>query len=137
MSRSKLLDRRSYRIWAGMKERCNNPNKSIYTYYGGKGITYEARWENYANFLADMGEPAFDLTLERLDSTGNYTKENCIWATRATQARNRVTTKLDANKVLQLKELLKTTTTSYFRLARDFNVSVRTIRDIHENRSWT
>lgn len=79
----------TYQSWSDMKKRCNNPAQKDYHNYGEKGITYEAAWENFENFLRDMGEKPLGLTLDRIDSTKNYSKDNCRWATRLEQARNK------------------------------------------------
>jgi hypothetical protein len=42
----------------------------------------------YKNFVADMGEPEGDETLDRIDTYGNYSPENCRWAGVQTQNRN-------------------------------------------------
>jgi len=82
-------DRQTYNTWYFMKQRCDNPQRSDYQYYGGRGITYDPRWADIENFLADMGPRPADLTLERRDNDLGYSKENCYWATRSTQALNR------------------------------------------------
>lgn len=79
-----------YGSWQAMKNRCNNPSFKNYDRYGGRGITYDPAWEDFKNFLKDMGEkPSPKHQLERADNDKNYNKENCIWATRKQQTRNR------------------------------------------------
>ena len=80
---------RTYRIWINMVSRCTNPKFDAYPYYGGRGIAVAESWRSFANFLADMGEAPASLTLDRIDSDGNYCKENCQWSTRVQQANNR------------------------------------------------
>ena len=79
----------TYRSWQMMKNRCTNPRAADYRYYGGRGIFLAPSWFEYDGFLADMGERPDGLTLERVLSDGWYTKGNCCWASRLTQARNR------------------------------------------------
>ena len=79
-----------YRSWSAMKQRCNNPNCTHYHRYGGRGISYDPRWEQFENFLEDMGEKSDPkLELERIDNDADYSKENCRWVTRKEQTRNR------------------------------------------------
>ncbi len=73
-----------------MKQRCDNPNFKNYERYGGRGITYDELWKDFSNFLKDMGKkPSPEYQLERIANDKNYTKENCVWATRKEQTRNR------------------------------------------------
>lgn len=79
-----------YVSWAAMKNRCNNPGSTHYARYGGRGISYDPHWEKFENFLADMGTmPQEEMELDRIDNERNYCKENCRWATRKEQTRNR------------------------------------------------
>lgn len=81
---------RLYRIWTNMLTRCTNSNVASYAFYGGRGITVCDRWQDFTNFLEDMGEPPTDAhTLERKDVNGDYCPDNCCWATRLEQSRNK------------------------------------------------
>ena len=86
---SKRLTSKVYSVWATMLQRCGNPNCDDYPYYGGRGITVCKRWMKFENFLADMGEPPPQLTIERKNNNRGYMPSNCEWATRKTQAANR------------------------------------------------
>lgn len=81
-----------YRKWSAMLQRCYNPNHQRWAQYGGRGITVCERWrgkDGAKHFLEDMGEPPTGLTLDRIDNSGNYCKENCKWSTWKEQANNR------------------------------------------------
>lgn len=79
-----------YTTWAGMVARCNNRSHKAWLNYGGRGIAVCERWSTFSNFLADMGtKPSKDMTIERVNSNGNYEPSNCVWLPRAQQARNR------------------------------------------------
>lgn len=51
-------DKRTYSTWAHMKSRCRNPKDVRYPDYGGRGITFQASWDSYSNFVQDMGPSA-------------------------------------------------------------------------------
>lgn len=78
-----------YRSWVHLKTRCKNKNYICYQDYGGRGISYDPRWENFENFYADMGKkPSRDYSLDRIDNDKGYSKENCRWATIKEQQNN-------------------------------------------------
>lgn len=84
-----MSDARGYKIWQGMKRRCNNIKDASYPNYGGRGITYDTKWETFEGFWKDMEEGYEEnLTLERLDVNGNYCKSNCEWIPKEKQSRN-------------------------------------------------
>lgn len=84
-----------YHRWNDIKQRCNNPNDSSYSRYGGRGISVCDRWlgENgFDNFLNDMGDlPSPKHSIDRVNNDGNYEPLNCRWATDSEQALNRRT----------------------------------------------
>lgn len=78
-----------YCAWAGMLGRCRNPRNAKWEHYGGRGIAVCERWQSYENFLADMGrKPSPQHSLDRIDVDGDYTPENCRWATATEQRCN-------------------------------------------------
>lgn len=84
------IKKRVWRIWAGMRERCTNPNNKSWPNYGGRGIFTCESWKQFANFWSDMGDSYKPgLTIERRNNDGPYCKENCCWDTRLAQAKNK------------------------------------------------
>ena len=79
-----------YSVWCNMFARCTNPNNNSYKDYGGRGIKICKRWNDFANFLADVGQrPHPDLSFDRIDNDGNYEPGNVHWATKSEQMKNR------------------------------------------------
>jgi hypothetical protein len=78
----------TYNAWKHMLDRCRLKTHKQWSNYGGRGITVCQRWENFVNFLADMGCRPDGLSLERTDNSKGYSPSNCRWATQREQMRN-------------------------------------------------
>ena len=133
---------RLYRIWNGMKNRCNNQNRKDYYMYGGRGIFVCDEWQNFIPFYewAEKNGYSEELTLERIDVNGNYEPDNCIWVTLKEQANNKTTTPYveHNNELITLKQLSEITGINYQTLFRRYKKGDRNeklIRPIDKKKS--
>ena len=90
-------DTRLYRIWYGIIRRTEDSNRKEYANYGGRGIKMCPEWRSdFAVFRewATLNGYNDSLSIDRIDPDGNYCPENCRWATKSVQERNKRTTPL-------------------------------------------
>lgn len=79
-----------YNTWSCIKSRCRNKNHRSYKDYGGRGIDICDEWFNsFEQFYKDVGDIPKGMSLDRIDNNKGYFKENCKWATKAEQSKNR------------------------------------------------
>lgn len=92
-----LTKTRFYSIWHHIKGRCLNPNDDGYPIYGGRGISVCDEWLDFENFKNDMYDEYVEksniygeenISIDRINTNGNYCKENCRWATQKQQCNN-------------------------------------------------
>ena len=94
--------RRIYKIWQGIRQRCNNPNDKDYEDYGGRGIRVCEEWDKSSEaFVRWALENGYDdnLSIDRIDTNSGYSPENCRWATWTQQARNKRIEKINSTGV--------------------------------------
>lgn len=86
---NKLWRTPTYISWEAMRSRCYREGNASFSYYGGRGIKVCERWDNYHNFLTDMGERPPGHSIDRIDSDKDYTPDNCKWSTIKEQNNNK------------------------------------------------
>lgn len=92
--RSKRVNRhesttRLYEIWTGMRKRCDNQSFKQFKDYGGKGVKVCDSWLDFQAFKkwALLNGYTEIMTIDRVDSSGNYEPSNCEWVTKGENSR--------------------------------------------------
>lgn len=120
---------RLYRIWAHMKDRCNNPKHTHYNSYGGRGIKVCRDWLNFLSFQEWAMKNGYSdtLTLDRINNDKGYYPDNCHWTDKVTQQNN-----TRHNRLLTYKGQTKTIA----QWARELHVN-RSMLDSRLERGWS
>lgn len=105
-TKHKMSGSRIERIWSGMISRCYNKSSTSYRKYGALGIRVCDSWRYSASdFISWAIDNGYDdsLSLDRIDSKGNYSPENGRWVTQKAQCNNK-----SNNRVLEINGLKMT-----------------------------
>ena len=129
---------RLYHIWALIKNRCLTESSKDYKNYGGRGITICNEWLDFIPFRDwslknDYGNV---LQIDRKDNDKGYYPENCRWVTNKENSRNRRTTKLSLEKIIEIRAKYNSGYYTQKQLAKEYNVSFGHISDIVNNERW-
>lgn len=117
---------------SSLKQRCTNPKNHKYPRYGGRGIKVCQRWlgeDGLVNFKEDM-RPTFQigLSLDRIDTNGNYEPSNCRWVTQKVQQNNR-----NNNRVLEFNGKKQ----NLFQWAYELGIKPRTLHQRLNGLHWS
>lgn len=126
-----------YNLWNQMIQRCTNPNRQAYKYYGALGVKVCDRWtQDFWKFVEDMGErPSPAHTIERVRGDLGYEPGNCCWALPREQARNKRNTKLTEALVRQIKARHRRGEKCHV-IAKSINVHFQTVNSVLVGKSW-
>lgn len=101
-----LSGTQEHKSWKSMIRRCTDINFPNYKRYGAKGITVCEAWRDFTVFLADMGPmPTPRHSIDRIDNSKGYSKENCKWSSDEEQMRNRTNSRMTLEKAVRVHVL--------------------------------
>jgi hypothetical protein len=87
---------RLYSIWKQMRIRCRCVTNPTYKYYGARGIGICEAWEDFAAFREWALSHGYtdEMTIDRIDSDGDYCPENCRWIEASLNSKYKRNTKM-------------------------------------------
>lgn len=127
-----------YAIWMSMRQRCRNANNKDYKYYGGKGVGICSDWDTYLGFKgwAILAGYRKGLEIDRRDSKGGYNPNNCRFITHTENVRNSSHTKLNWDKVCNIRMIRIHEGWPYDKIGATFGVTKQAIWAIIKNKTW-
>jgi hypothetical protein len=134
-----------YNIWINMKQRCNNPNRKDYQWYGAKGISYDPSWEKFDNFYADVKNQYEDFcnknldiipSLDRKDYTKNYELSNIHFIPYEEQNHNKSSNKVNYELANEIREDYATGNYTKVELSKKYNLSESFTGKIINKKVW-
>lgn len=80
-----LSEDKIYKLWKGIKARCNNQNTKSYKNYGGRGVKLCDEWCDFMNFYnwVILNGYRDGLKIDRINNDGDYEPSNCAFVTNA------------------------------------------------------
>ena len=132
--------KRIHTIWSNMKQRCENPNNRAYSYYGGRGISVCDEWHDvkiFEEWALQNGYEA-NLTIDRINTNGNYEPDNCRWITQKAQSNNTRKNKMITykGKTQSLSDWCTELGLDYFRTKARLNACGYSIEEAFEQEKY-
>lgn len=120
-----------YRVWARIKGCTTSPTHQDYKFYGAKGVKVCDEWlMSFSSFYEWAMSHGYQsgLTIDRINSCGDYTPDNCRWITIQEQQRNR-----RDNHLITIKGVTKCLS----EWCREYNINYATVLSRHKGgMSW-